>query len=48
MVFEKIMQPLIFGRGSDRVILARLFKAGTISTSVLSRGSDCSPGFDGL
>src|SRR5262245_56277920 len=34
MVFENIMQPSFPGRGSDRVSLARLFKAGTISASV--------------
>jgi hypothetical protein len=34
MVFEQIMQPVFPGRGSDRMILARLFKAGTMSATV--------------
>jgi hypothetical protein len=34
MVFEKIMQTPFPGRGSDRVSLARLFKAGAVSASV--------------
>jgi hypothetical protein len=40
MAFEKITQPYFPGRGSDRVSLARLFKAGTLSVSISSRGSD--------
>jgi hypothetical protein len=32
MAFEKITQPSFPGRGSDRVSLARLFKAGTLSS----------------
>src|SRR5215468_604077 len=35
MVFEKIMQSLFPGRGSDRMSLARRFNAGTMSATVL-------------
>jgi len=40
MAFEKITKPSFPGRGRDRVSLARLFKAGTLSVSISSRGSD--------
>src|SRR5215831_21246888 len=35
MMFEKIMQSLFHGRGSDRMSLARHFNAGMMSATVL-------------
>src|SRR6185437_602260 len=49
MALEKIMRPSFHGRSSDRTILARLFKAGTMSLSspALKRRAKFKPRYRG-